>query len=378
MNIKVRNTVVEIGDEGVSYGVDPGAYEAVLCNEPAQLNISGTMIGRDTLRQSMSAEGDRNVMQEASVSVPMELRAAGLDESSALQLPDTDKLLRACSMTREDGARLVLTGVTGSFVFGEALTNDTTSEAVGAVAEWDSANSVLYVRDLQSMPSAGDTISGADSGATVGTADAAHVYRPVSDGSGSVTARFSKGVNRYPALGVRGTFAASLVVGQTPTITFDMMGLFQDPTQVAAPEVTYATRPFRAAVGADVVFSSLDVTAHAVSSFAIDLGNAMAWRDSLVAPTGHAERYAESRRATLDALVEEARLNDYDPIAEWKAETKVRAAVGFGSGAGNRVRFAAAAAQIVQLGENRTGGIYHRQLGCVLTGQDNELMLIYS
>lgn len=65
------------------------------------------------------------------------------------------------------------------------------------------------------------------------------IYTPVSSGFESVTMDFRADGTRHLITGVRGNVTISIETGAIPRLNFEMMGLYNDPTGVAIPSVTF-------------------------------------------------------------------------------------------------------------------------------------------
>ena len=67
-------------------------------------------------------------------------------------------------------------------------------------------------------------------------------YAPVSASFSSVTIYFHNDGIRHKVTGCRGTFSVSATVGQIPTISFTMTGIYNAPTDESLPSPTYANQ----------------------------------------------------------------------------------------------------------------------------------------
>jgi len=105
-------------------------------------------------------------------------------------------------------------------------------------------------------------------------------YAPVSSSFDSVTIYFFQDGVRQAVTGARGSFALSAEVGQIPTITFTMLGIYNEPTDVANATPTYQNQ------AKPVLFKNGNTTsqelfgyAGAVQSFSFDQSNQMIYRE---------------------------------------------------------------------------------------------------
>ena len=106
------------------------------------------------------------------------------------------------------------------------------------------------------------------------------VYTPVSATFGSVTLHYNIDGVLHKLTGCRGTFSLNTAVGGIPTIDFTMTGIYNAPTDTAAPTVTYADqatpRIFKA--GNSGAFTLLGYSG-CLQSVSMDLGNTTVYRE---------------------------------------------------------------------------------------------------
>ena len=377
-----RRTVFQIAPE-TTYGEDPNNdYTALLAREGSEITVNGEQVTRDTLRDTLSPRGHVIGLKDQQITMPLELRGAGMD-SGALNTPEIHSLLQASLMTQETGARIVLTGVSGTFERGEQVTNDTATNTVGTVADFDETNSVLFIRDLQNEPAASDSISGDASGASgeVDSTGDAYVYRPSSPDIAdmpSVTAQYFRDGIRHRVLGARATFSLTMSVGQIPQISFTINGLYEKPTDQSNPSPSYLNLVPQPVFGANLTIGALDTSLVAVNELSMDLGNEIQWRDDIQAAAGRKAPVVTSRDPTGSIDPEATTLANFDPYADWEDGNSVAVAVGIGSDAGSRVRVVMPATQYTELPYAERNGILAYNLGFRATGTDDEMMLIYS
>lgn len=375
-----RRTVFQVALES-EYGVDPGgSYQALLAREGSEITVNGEQVTRDTLRNTLSPRGHVIGLKDQQITMPLELRGAGMDNGS-LNVPEIDKLLKASSMQREDAADIEITGVSGTFERGEQVTNDTATNTVGIVADFTDGR--LYIRDLQNMPSADDSLSGDESEATadVSATHDAYAYRPASpdpDDMQSVVARYFVDGIKHRVLGSRCTFSMEMTVGQIPSINFTMSGLYKRPEDDTNPSPTYLDLVPEPVFGANLTIGELDTSKVTVQELTLDLGNDIQWRDDIQAAAGRKASTIVDRDPTGSVNPEAVKLSDFDPYSDWEAGNRVAIAVGIGSAAGSRVRAVMPATQYTELPYGERNGIVTYQLGFRATGEDDEFILIYS
>jgi hypothetical protein len=105
-------------------------------------------------------------------------------------------------------------------------------------------------------------------------------YAPVSSNFDSATLYFFQDGIRQKVTGARGSFSISAEVGQIPTISFNMIGIYNEPTDVANATPTYQNQ------AKPVLFKNGNTTsqqlfsyAGAVQSFSFDQSNQSVFRE---------------------------------------------------------------------------------------------------
>lgn len=104
-------------------------------------------------------------------------------------------------------------------------------------------------------------------------------YRPVSSGFESCTMDFRADGVRHLITGVRGTASLTFETGAIPKLQFEMMGLFNDPTDTALPSVTFSNQADPLVVNSE---NTSDVSVHGyaacLQSLELDLANEVIYR----------------------------------------------------------------------------------------------------
>jgi len=381
----LRKRAVDVVEES-TYGTDPGSRRTVLLpRSDLSLDLSGENVTRDTLRTTLSNRGHVVMSKQQQLTLPLEFRGAGLDNSSDLQIPEVDGLLKASLMQRSSGARIAVTNVSsGPFTRGENVTNSTTSNDAGTVADWDSVNNVLYLRDLANMPSDGDALSGDSSGATAdtdGTPDDAYVYRPDSlapSSQTSIFARFELDGIIHTVPGARATFSLSLTTAQIPTINFTLSGLYAAPTDGTSISGSFLELKPQPATGAEMILGGLDMTKVTISELSMDISNSVDQDNDIKASDGISEFMVTDRDPTGSIDPSVLDIAEFDPYSDWSAANEIAVAGGLGSSAGERVRVVAPTTQYTEVPYSSRNGLATRNLGFRMVGDDDEMMLIYS
>jgi hypothetical protein len=110
--------------------------------------------------------------------------------------------------------------------------------------------------------------------------DAQNAYTPVSASFGSVTIHYNIDGVLHRLTGCRGTFQLSAETGAIPSINFTMTGIYNTPTDTAAPAATYANQatPLIFKQGSSGAFNLMGY-AGCLQSVSIDAGNTVIYRE---------------------------------------------------------------------------------------------------
>ena len=98
-------------------------------------------------------------------------------------------------------------------------------------------------------------------GTAVTTTSSANTYAPVSSSFGSCTIYYNTDGVNHKITGARGTFSINCEVGQIPTISFSMTGIYNAPTDTALPSTTYSNQ------ASPLVFKNGSTSAFAIFGF---------------------------------------------------------------------------------------------------------------
>ena len=127
-------------------------------------------------------------------------------------------------------------------------------------------------------------------------------YAPVSASFSSVTIHYTIDGVLHKVTGARGTFTLNGAVGQIPTIDFTFTGIYNTPTDTAAPTPTYANQ------ATPVIFKNGNTTnfqllsySGCLQSVSFDIGNSLVYRE-LVGCTK--ETLLTDRRSTGSVTLE--------------------------------------------------------------------------
>jgi hypothetical protein len=287
MALLTRKRLILAETEG-SYGVDPSpdGADAILVRD---LNITpqqSDVVNRDLVRPYLGASEQLLANTRVECTFSVELAGSG----TAGTAPRFGKVLKACALAETT----VTPAVTGTATAGGS---NSITLAVGASATNDFYNGQV-LRITAGLGVGSVFLVTAYVGSTkvatlrpIGTAvtldntseyslDAHVVYTPVSATFGSVTLHYNIDGVLHKLTGCRGTFSLNTAVGGIPTIDFTMTGIYNAPTDTAAPTVTYADqatpRIFKA--GNSGAFTLLGYSG-CLQSVSMDLGNTTVYRE---------------------------------------------------------------------------------------------------
>ena len=164
-------------------------------------------------------------------------------------------------------------------------------------------------------------------------------YSYTSSSFSSATIYFNNDGILHKATGCRGTFTMNAAVGQIPTLDFTMTGVYNAPTDTAAPSVTYSNQasPLVFRQGNTSAFQFFTY-AGCLQSVTFDCANSIVYRE-LVGCTK--EVVLTDRKPSGTVMIEAVALatKDYFNIAQ--TETTGNLTFLHGTTAGNRVTFTA-------------------------------------
>lgn len=361
---KLTKRLVFLTVDESTYGTDPGSgYQAILLNEGAELRPNAEIIERNVLRSTFSPAGTVVGAKDWACRLPIELTGGGI--SGTLQPPPTDSLLKASGMLRTAGVTVPVDSLVGTYDVGEEIRNTTqASEVVGTLYDFvdnGDATGTLYIRDLQNVPSDGDTLTG-DSAATAdanGTPTDTFVYRPETnrDNLISSTCHYSLDGIRHIMTGVRGSMGLDLEVGGYGTFNFDLTGVFNDPTDTPNPSATYTDIDPEVCFSAGLKIGSWDMATTALTQYQMALNTEVRARQDINAAEGRVGFEITDRNPTGSLDPEVAPLSDYNAWSFWKAGTAQKVYAQIGSTPGNRCRMLVPRATYADMGYGDREGI---------------------
>lgn len=204
-------------------------------------------------------------------------------------------------------------------------------------------------------------------------------YAPVSTAFSSVTIAYNIDGVQHLLTGCRGTFTLSCQLGQLPVLQFEMTGIFNSPTDTAAPTVTYAQQatPLLFRDGSTSGFSFLGYSG-CLMSVDFNMANTIVYRE-LIGCTK--EVLITDRRPAGTVVIEAPTIAQKNYFADAIANTTGSLTFTHGTTAGNRVVFTAGQADLTQPTYSDSDGIHMLNLPYVATpttAGNNEVSLAFT
>lgn len=369
------------------YGTDssPSGTDAILVRNLEISPIEADVVSRDLIRPYLGNYDQLLAQTRVVVTFQVEMAGSG----TAGTAPRFSSLLRACGMAET----ITAAPVTGSAVAGAAntitlaagvsavddvyngmvinITSGTGSGHSGLIVDYNGTTKVATVQ-----PSTATFVPGASSGYSI----AASVgYKPVSSNFESATIYFNNDGVLHRVTGARGTFSLNCEVGQIPTIDFTMTGLYNAPTDTAAPAVTYANQatPQIFKAGNTNAFSIMDFSA-CLMSCSFDIANEIVYRELV----GCTRAVTITNRAPAgEAMIEAPTIAEKDFFAIANNDTNGRLTLLHGTNAGNRVGMLASKIDIANPTYSDSDGIQMLNLPYVAIPTDvgnDEINIVFS
>ena len=272
-----------------SYGSSssPAGTDACLVRNLEISPIEAETVSRDVIRAYLG--NSDQLLANTRVGITFEVELAG--SGSAGTASRIDSLLRACGMTPATTG----SAITGSSQAGSAgsitlasgasatddyyngmvvsITSGTGNGHSGLIVDYNGTSKVATVK-----PDSATFVPGASSGYSI----AANVkYLPVSTGFESTTIYVNVSGVRHVCTGCRGSFSLNLAIGEIPTISFTMTGIYNNPTDVALPSTTYSNQatPVLFKAGNTTATSFIDYDSAAIQSISVDMSNDVVARE---------------------------------------------------------------------------------------------------
>ena len=271
-----------------TYGTDssPAGTDAILVKELEITPIEADVVSRDLIRPYLGNSDQLLANTRVSITFQVELAGSG----TAATAPRFSSLLKACGMAETTTAAAITgtaqAGSAGSITLAAAasgtddiyngmiitITGGTGSGGVGVITDYVGSTKVATVQKSTATftPGASSTYSIA---ANVG-------YKPVSASFDSASIYFNNDGVLHVITGARGTFVLNAEVGEIPTIEFTMLGIYNAPTDTAAPATTYTNQatPLIFKAGSTTAFSILGYSG-CLMSLEFDMANEIIYRE---------------------------------------------------------------------------------------------------
>lgn len=330
-----------------SYGVDisPDGSDALLVRSLEVTPIEADVVSRDLIRNYLGNSDQLLAQTRVSISFQVEMAGSGAGATA----PRFGSLLKACGMAETTTAAAVTgtaqAGSAGSITLAAgasatddiyngmviSITSGTGNGHVGLITDYNGTTKVATVQ-----ASTATFVPGASSGYSI----AANVaYQPVSTGFSSATIYFNNDGVLHKITGARGTFTLNTTVGQIPTIDFQMTGIYNAPTDTAAPTTTYSNQatPVIFKAGNTSAFSILSYSA-CLQSVSLNLANETVYRE-LVGCTK--EVLITNRAPAGECMIEAPTIAQKDFFTIANDDTTGTLTLLHGTTAGNRVTLVA-------------------------------------
>lgn len=272
-----------------TYATDssPAGTDAVLVRNLEITPIEADTVSRDLIRPYLGHS--QQILSQARVSITFEVELAGSGTSGTASR--VDSLLRACGLaattTSSDVTGTAQAGSAGSITLAAGasstddyysgmvitLTGGTGSGSKGVITDYVGSTKVATVQK--------STAAFTPDGTSTYSIESNVRYRPVSTGFESATIYFNNDGILHKATGCRGTFTMNCEVGQIPTLAFTMTGIYNAPTDTAAPATTYSDQatPLIFKAGNTSAVSVLGYADCCLMSVNLDIANEIVYRE---------------------------------------------------------------------------------------------------
>jgi len=272
-----------------TYGTDssPAGTDALLVRNLEITPIESETVSRDLIRPYLG--NSAQILSQTRVVLTFEVEIAGSGTSGTAS--KMDSLLRACGLaattTAADITGTAQAGAAGSITLesGASSTNDfyngmvisitggTGSGSKGIITDYVGSTKVATVQK--------STAAFTPDGTSTYSIEANVGYKPVSSSFESATIYFNNDGVLHKATGCRGTFSLNLEVGQLPVVNFTMTGIYNAPTDTAAPATTYSDQatPLIFKAGNTSAVSVLGYADACLQMVSLDVANEIVYRE---------------------------------------------------------------------------------------------------
>lgn len=205
-----------------------------------------------------------------------------------------------------------------------------------------------------------------------------NTYAPISTSFGSCTIYCNIDGVRHKVTGCRGTFSINCELNQIPVISFSMTGIYNAPTDTAAPTCTYnATKPLLFKTGNTSAFSLFGY-AGALQSWSFDMNNDTVVRQLV---GGTQEVMITDRKPSGSATVEAVALSAHNFFTDATGSSTGTNTFLHGTTAGNKVTISCPQTDLGQPTYEDSDGVQMLSLPFVATptsAGNNELSIVYT
>ena len=204
-------------------------------------------------------------------------------------------------------------------------------------------------------------------------------YEPISANFSSVTIHYNVDGVRHVVTGCRGNVALSAEVGSIPTLDFTFTGIYNAPTDVALPSVTYGNQatPLIFKNGNTTSFQLLSFAA-ALQSLSFDIGNSIVYRELV---GGTKEVLLTDRAANGSVTIEAPLTGTKDYFAAALTDTTLgNLTVTHGTAAGNICRFSSTKVDIGDVNYGEMDGVTMLEIPYTLvpSSANDELSIVFT
>ena len=215
-------------------------------------------------------------------------------------------------------------------------------------------------------------------GSTV-VASTSVTYAPVSSAFSSCTIAYNIDGVQHLLTGCRGTFSFNCQLGQIPVLSFEMTGIYNVPTDTAAPSVTYGAQatPLLFRDGNTSAFSFLGYSG-CLMSVDFNMANNIVYRELIGC---NWDVLITDRRPAGTVVIEAPTMAQKNYFTDALGSATGSLSFLHGTTAGNRVTFTAAQADLTQPTYSDSDGIHMLNLPYVATpttAGNNEISLAFT
>jgi hypothetical protein len=324
----------------------PDGTDAVLIRNLSVTPIEADVVSRDLIRPYLG--NSDQLLAQTRVSLSFEVEMAG--SGAAGTAPRFDSLLRACGMavtttaaaitgTAQAGAAGSITLASGASAIDNiyvgmviSITAGTGNGSVGVITAYNGSTKVATVQASTAAFTPNDTSEYSIS-ANVG-------YKPVSSEFESASIYvYVGGEVLHKITGCRGTYSLNAAVNEIPVINFEMTGIYNAPTDTAAPSVTFTNQatPLIFKAGNASAFSMMSYTG-CLQSLSFNIANETVYRELV----GCTKNIMITNRAPAgDVVIEAPKMAQKDFFTIANSDTNGTISFLHGTTAGNRVTLTA-------------------------------------